>query len=327
METVKNNEIVNTLVTAGVEDYTAKFIVDECSELESIEELIQVEVVDQVVYLAYKTRSNSFITAFDKRSTNEIWEEKTITILPDLFKEGTSLKEVFYNTLKLGSIEDQLFAAINNPDKYSIDDGDHDVFSKIMEFEDRIPESVKNDIISQVEEVNSVLIIKTLTKFYPKFGEVVFVKGENNIKCISLIGDNHIRLDSLKYDDDLIIRLFEGVEEPRRIQLLETLLGEATTPIKTVVDTYYGKINIYFKHNDTEISYQIGDTCYTAYNRDSGYSQKNIRVTPDIKKSLCSKAYDLLSNIEYYQGNDYYFFELNSNGKYEITYLYNDEED
>lgn len=296
METVKNNEIVNTLVDTGVKDYTAKYLVERCTtKLGLIEELLQIEVVDQVVYMAYKTYNSTFITAFDKRSGYEIWREKTTQIIPDSLKDDSSLKELFYSTLKLGGIKDRLFAAINNPDERDIDDGDHTEFYKIMEVANRLPESVTNNIVTQVGEVNGIIVAKVMEKFYHKFGDVYFIKGDK-VKYINLIGDVHIQLEDLLYDcGDLIINLFEDVEEPRRIQLLESVLRMVDSEVR--VEKKGGGINLFFKKYDTDIMYHINDTFYISYRKVPGLYREEVWLSEYIKESKCIKAYSLLDAI------------------------------
>lgn len=326
--TIIENSIKTELTTKGVKEDTADLILEKilsylleeygCSD---ITQLLKVEVEGQVAFVAFTAKSGAYIAAFDKRSCEDCGEGCTIPFLLDAFREDKSLKDLFYSTLELGSIEDKLYAAINNPDEWDIDGGDKEIFDEFVKFSDRIPESLRYKIITQVEEVNGILVIKAMNPYYPKYGTIYFVKGDK-IKGLSLLGDNHIYIKKLMSKADLIIGLFEDIEEPQIVQLLGSMLRYMETKVRVKKDNN-GEFTLTFKTRfGDDILYHIGDTSYILYEEDEGLSRIEIEIPDFIKESKCFIAYNLLDAIKNELKNNWKtdeFFELDENDKFQLV--------
>lgn len=321
---MSNNETIDNikkeLFSKELETYTVGVILEKCSKLGSIEQLLKIEVEEEVVFIAFTTQSSAFIGAFDKRSDFEIGEGKITAILPDSFNEDKSLKDLFYSTLELGGIKEKLYAAINNPDERDVDLGDLSPIETLLKFRDRIPDKVKYKLVTQVTEMNGIIIVKAMEPSYPPFGSIYFIKGDT-VKGIGLIGDTHIHLLSLtRKAGDLIINLFEDINEPREIQLLESVLRCIATLVKVTKED--DGFTLVFKDRwAVDIIYHIGDTLYISYDEKSGLRRRPIEILGYIKKSRCLKAYSLLDMIEFenrFGWRSDKFFKLDKNGKFQI---------
>lgn len=315
------DDIKAELLAKDLDSCTVGVILEKCSKLDSIEQLLKVELEEEVVFIAFTTQSGTFIGAFDKRSDFEIGEGKITAILPDLFNEDKSLKDLFYSALELGGAKEKLYAIINNPSENDVDDGFISSIETLLKFRDRIPDEVKDKLIAQVDEVNGIIIVKAMEPYYPPFGSIYFIK-EDTVKGIGLIGDTHIHLLSLtRKGRDLIIDLFEDISEPKEIQLLESVLRCIETPVKVTKED--DGFTLVFKDRWAgDIIYHIGDTSYISYDEKSGLRRRPIEILGYIKKSRCLKAYSLLDMIEFenrFGWRSDKFFKLDKNDKFQIV--------
>lgn len=318
-ETIEN--IKKELLSKDLESYAVGVILEKCSKLGSIEQLLKIEIEDQVVFIAFTTQSGTFIGAFDKRSDFEIGEGKITAILPNSFSEDNSLKDLFYSTLKLGGVKEKLYEIINNPDERDVDDGGLTSIETALKFIDRIPYKVKDKLITQVTEMNGIIVVKAMEPYYPPFGGIYFIKGDTT-KGIGLIGDMHIHILSLiRKGGNLIIDLFEDVEEPKEIQLLESVLQCIETPVKVTKEDD-GFTLVFKDRRAADVLYHIDDTSYISYDEKSGLRRRPIEILGHIKKSRCLKAYSLLDMIKFenrFGWKSDKFFKLDKNEKFQIV--------
>ena len=308
-----DDSCINVLLGYGIKEEPQEFLKAECH--------------NKVIYIAYTAvDNNTYITAHDIRSWGDIWQTKTAKVFPSIL-ECMPLKGAFFNTLKMGSIEDRLFEIVNNPDDQTVNKGYQTNIGKILNLCEKIylPSNIRHDAVTEMESYRGITTIKSISTYDPSFGEIYFMKGDI-IKSIQLIGDRHISLEYLVYEETLISELFKDTEEPIHIQQLEYVLDDLEGPIKVCRDGEAIKLR-YTSFFDHDSFYTIGDDYIMQYNQTKGISCKHIHIPKRKRYNKCKKAYSLLDAIEREDVQDRYKgFSLDNKGTFERSYT-NDETD
>lgn len=261
--------------------------------------ILSIQKHGRINFICFKESIDSIrIIAIDDRSTVEMmeWRETKVQSTELEILNDINLKDLFFSALDVGTVEDRLYSIINNC-RYSYEE--FMPTRNIIEFQDKILDNIKNDVVAAVSEYYGITIIKSFSAFDKDFGQIYFIKGDT-IKKIPLIGDKVIELEKLKERaGDLLDVWFNTTIDPDEIRYLEYVLNNF---LKKEIIIKRDEFGVYLTFSDDESGfvycYNIGDRYCTEFDKHIGRVCRHALYIDEFNKSVNKNAYALMQFID-----------------------------
>lgn len=262
--------------------------------------ILSIQKHGRINFICFKESIDSIcIIAIDDKSTVDMmeWREAKVQSTELEILNNINLKDLFFSTLDVGTVEDRLYSIINNR-RYVYEE--FMPTRNIIEFQDKILDNVKNDIVAAVGEYYGITIIKSFSVLDKDFGQIYFIKGDT-IKKIPLIGDRVIEIDELKNRAGNLLDIwFNNTIDPDEIRYLEYVLNNF---LKNELIIKRDEFGIYLKFSDDSglvYCYNIGDQYCTEFDTHIGNVYRHALYINESKTSANKNAYALMQFIDKY---------------------------
>lgn len=253
----------------------------------------------RINFICFKESIDSIcIIAIDDKSTVDMmeWREAKIQSTELEILNDINLKDLFFSTLDVGTVEDRLYSIINNC-RYSYEE--FMPTRNIIKFQDKILDNIKNDVVAAVGEYYGITIIKSFSVLDKDFGQIYFIKGDT-IKTVPLIGDRVIELEKLKECAGYLLDVwFNTTIDPDEIRYLEYVLNNFMKKEIVIKRDEFG-IYLTFLGDNSDIvyCYNIGERYCIEFDKHIGRVYRHALYIDEFKKSVNKNAYALMQFID-----------------------------